>query len=167
MLQWVSCSVERRRVGRNCFCVWRFWRTEICSAYQRGRVGIGCVQGVRGLQWFFLPVSWLWRCKGLGWWAGWHRWSFLQTWLSVGVYSYPVWWPIQTRQLLKCTEQTRWLQCRTWSAAPEAELAQEVHPLLGLFDDSVDVGFPLQVLGDCGSQKPEGFHSRQCCWDVA
>src|SRR4029434_55109 len=50
MLQWVSCSVKRRRRGRNGFCVWRFWRTEICSAYQRGGVGIGCVQGVRGLQ---------------------------------------------------------------------------------------------------------------------
>ena len=118
--QWVSCSLVRRRGGRNCFCVWRFLRTVICSVYQRGGVWIDCVRGVRGLQWFFLPVSWLWRCTGLGWWAGWHRWSFLQTWLSAGVYSYPVWWPIQTRQLLKCREQTRWLQCRTGSAAPEA-----------------------------------------------
>src|SRR4029434_5474336 len=41
-----------------------------------------------------------------------------------------------------------------------AKLVQEVHPLLGLLDDCVDVGFPLQVLGDCGSQKPEGFHSQ-------
>src|SRR4029434_3283657 len=32
MLQWVSCSVVRRRGGRNCFCVWRFWRTVICLA---------------------------------------------------------------------------------------------------------------------------------------
>ena len=40
------------------------------------------------------------------------------------------------------------------------ELAQEVHPLLGLFDDCIDVWLPLQVLGDCGTQKPEGFHSR-------
>src|SRR4029434_3886153 len=30
--QWVSCSVVRRRGGRNCFCVWRFWRTVICPA---------------------------------------------------------------------------------------------------------------------------------------
>src|SRR4029434_11116672 len=53
------------------------------------------------------------------------------------------------------------------------KLAQEVHPLLGLLDDGVDVGFPLQVLGDCGTHKPEGFHSQhstvvydeggQCC----
>ena len=40
------------------------------------------------------------------------------------------------------------------------ELAQEVYPLLGLFDDCFDVWLPLQVLGDCGTQKPEGFHSR-------
>ena len=40
------------------------------------------------------------------------------------------------------------------------ELTQEVHPLLGVFDDCVDVGFPLQVPGDCESQKPEGFHSQ-------
>ena len=40
------------------------------------------------------------------------------------------------------------------------ELAQEVHPLLGLFDEGFDVSLPLQVLGDCGTQKPEGFHSR-------
>src|SRR4029434_293714 len=36
MLQWFSCSIVRRRGGRNCFCVWRFCRTEICSVYQRG-----------------------------------------------------------------------------------------------------------------------------------
>src|SRR4029434_1286332 len=36
--QWVSCSVLRRRGGRNCFCVWRFWRTVICCVYQRGGV---------------------------------------------------------------------------------------------------------------------------------
>ena len=40
------------------------------------------------------------------------------------------------------------------------KLAQEVNFLLGLLDDCVDVGFPLQVPGDCGSQKPEGFHSQ-------
>src|SRR4029434_9539616 len=40
------------------------------------------------------------------------------------------------------------------------ELAQEVHPLLGLFEDCIYVWLPLQVLGDCGTQKPEGFHSR-------
>src|SRR4029434_19224 len=40
------------------------------------------------------------------------------------------------------------------------KLAQEVHPLLGLLDDGVDVGFPLQIPGDCGSQKPDGFHSQ-------
>src|SRR4029434_608436 len=34
VLQWVSCSVVRRRGGRNCFCVWRFWRTVICRVYQ-------------------------------------------------------------------------------------------------------------------------------------
>src|SRR4029434_3837191 len=39
--QWVSCSVVRRQGRRNCFCVWRFWRTEICSAYQRGGGLIG------------------------------------------------------------------------------------------------------------------------------
>ena len=39
-------------------------------------------------------------------------------------------------------------------------LAPEVHPLLGLLDDGVAVGFPLQVPGDCGSQKPEGCSLR-------
>src|SRR4029434_10530669 len=40
------------------------------------------------------------------------------------------------------------------------KLSQEVHPLLGVLDDCVDIGFPLQVPGDCGSQKPEGFHNQ-------
>src|SRR4029434_407712 len=40
------------------------------------------------------------------------------------------------------------------------KLAQEVHPLLGLLDDRGDVGFALQMSGDCRSQKPEGFHSQ-------
>ena len=35
------------------------------------------------------------------------------------------------------------------------KLAQEVQPLLGLLENFIDVGFPLQVPGDCGSQKPE------------
>src|SRR4029434_1518948 len=35
MLQWVSCSVLRRRGGRNSFCVWRFWRRVICSVFGR------------------------------------------------------------------------------------------------------------------------------------
>ena len=40
------------------------------------------------------------------------------------------------------------------------KLAQEVQPLLGLLENCVDVGFPLQVPGDCGSQKLERFHSQ-------
>ena len=40
------------------------------------------------------------------------------------------------------------------------QLTQEVHPLLSLFDNGVHVVVPLQVLGDDGSQKLEGFHSR-------
>lgn len=38
------------------------------------------------------------------------------------------------------------------------ELVQQVQPLLGLFPDGVNVGGPLRVLGDCGSQKPEGLY---------
>ncbi len=53
-----------------------------------------------------------------------------------------------------------------------SELAQEVHSLLGLLSDGVDVGPPLQVLEDWGFLEPEDFHSRhnvvqygggQCC----
>ncbi|XP_061647541.1 paired box protein Pax-7-like isoform X4 [Phyllopteryx taeniolatus] len=37
---------------------------------------------------------------------------------------------------------------------------QEVHPLLGLFEDGVDVDLPLQVLRDCNSQELEGLDGR-------
>ena len=46
------------------------------------------------------------------------------------------------------------------------QLAQEVHPLLGFFVDGVDVGGPLLILGDCGSQKPEGLHNRHSASDL-
>lgn len=31
-----------------------FWWTELCSAYQRNVVWAVCVQGVRGLQWWYV-----------------------------------------------------------------------------------------------------------------
>lgn len=38
-------------------------------------------------------------------------------------------------------------------------MVEEVHPLLGLSDDCVDVGDSRQVLRDWTSQKPDGFHN--------
>ncbi len=93
-----------------------FWNTELCSAYQRGEVWTGYGQGVMDLQWYFLPVSWLWTCISPEWREGRHRWFFLESWLSAVVCSCPVWWPIQTRQSWLCREQ----MCKIRSAAPEA-----------------------------------------------
>ncbi len=39
-----------------------------------------------------------------------------------------------------------------------AQLAKEVQPLLGLFNNGVNVSVPLQVLGDGGAQEPEWLH---------
>ncbi len=36
-----------------------------------------------------------------------------------------------------------------------AQLAKEVQPLLGLFNNEANVIVPLQVLGDGGAQEPE------------
>ncbi len=44
------------------------------------------------------------------------------------------------------------------------QLPQEVHPLLGFFDEGADVQLPLEVLGDDGPQEVEGVHSVE--WGV-
>ncbi len=38
------------------------------------------------------------------------------------------------------------------------QLAKEVQPLLGLFDDGVKVSVPLQILRDSGAQESECLH---------
>ncbi len=38
------------------------------------------------------------------------------------------------------------------------QLAKEIQPLLGLFNNGVNVSVPLQVLGDGGAQEPECLH---------
>ncbi len=40
------------------------------------------------------------------------------------------------------------------------QLTKEVQPLLGLFNNGVNVSVPLQVLGDGGAREPEWLHCR-------
>lgn len=102
-----------------------------------------------GLQWCFLPISWhLYE----SWMKGQVRTTDFVCSLSIVVCSCPVWWLIQTWQWWMSREQT----------GCSVDLDQrEVHPLLGLSVDEVAVGWPLQVLGQYESRKPECFHSRR------
>lgn len=53
-----------------------------------------------------------------------------------------------------------------WVKVVFPELTQDIDSQLGLLDDSVDAGLSLQVLGDCRSQKSEGFHSQQSAGSI-
>src|SRR4029434_2476044 len=138
MLQWVSCSVVRRRGGRNCFCVWRFWRTVICPAdserLSEGRSLNSLCPGCEGSAVIF-PARFLTLEVYRSWMVG--R-------LALMIFSADliVRWSLFLSSLVADPKQTM------------------IEVLLGLLDDGVDVGFPLQVPGDCGSQKPEGFDSQ-------
>ncbi len=149
LYDWFNCSSEWQPVGRNCSCVWLFWRTVLYSSYQRRGVGTGCVQSVKDLQWCFLPVSWLLTCISPEWRAGWHQWLFPQS------------WPLQSVPVLFCGQSKPEsdgcaengldydrvkLDQQLLKQVELPELAQEVHPLLGLFDDCVDVGCPTWVI---------------------
>lgn len=59
-----------------------------------------------------------------------------------------VWWLIQTLQWWMSREQTGSLQCRIGICRP-------------VFRDSVYIGWALQILEDCGSQKPPWG---EVCW---
>ncbi len=56
--------------GRNCFCVWSFWCSELCSVDQMGAVQRGGVLDVRGPEWFYQLFCLLWMSTVLGEWGG-------------------------------------------------------------------------------------------------
>ncbi len=51
----VTCSWDGLLGERNCFCVWSFWCSELCSVDQTVTVQRGSVLDVRGPEWFFQP----------------------------------------------------------------------------------------------------------------
>src|SRR4029434_5908430 len=168
MLQWVSCSVVRRRGGRNCFCVWRVWRTVICLAdserLPEGRSLNNLCPGCEGSAVIF-PARFL--TGGVQVLDGGQVGTddlfcrpdcpLESVLIQLGGRSKPDSDGCAQNRLYDCgVEHAQQILRQVVLPKP----AQEVHPLLGLLDDGVDVGFPLQIPGDCGSQKPEGFHSQ-------
>ncbi len=56
----VKCSRDGLLGGRNCFCVWSFWCSELCSVDQTGTVQRVSVLYVRDPEWFCQPFCSLW-----------------------------------------------------------------------------------------------------------
>ncbi len=54
----VKCSWDGLPEGRNCFCVWSFWCSELCSVDQTVIFKKGSVLDVKGPEWFFQYSSW-------------------------------------------------------------------------------------------------------------
>ncbi len=56
----VKCSWDGLLEGRNCFCVWLLWCSELCSVDQTATVQRRSVLDVRGPEWFCQPLFSLW-----------------------------------------------------------------------------------------------------------
>ncbi len=88
--------------GRNCFCVWSFWCSELCSVDQTVTVQRGSVLDVKGPEWFCQSFCSLWMSTVLGDWGGLYQWFARQS----GLPSIVFWGQISPeglRVLLKST----------------------------------------------------------------
>ncbi len=70
----VKCSWDGLLEGRNRFCVWSFWCSELCSADQKVIVKRGSVLDVRGPEWFWQPFCSLGISIVLGEWGELYQW---------------------------------------------------------------------------------------------
>ncbi len=149
-----KCSWDGLPEGRNCSCVWPFWCSEIWSIDQTATVQRGSVLDVRGPEWF---------CQTL--------------FLTLDKYS--SWRVGRVVPMIRSAVRTKSSEVRFGSwAEPDSywsaengfndgrvelfqqllwqvefpQLAKEVQRLLGLFDNTVYVNVPLQVLRDGAAQ---------------
>ena len=172
LCHWFKCSSLGWPAGRSCSYVWLFWRTVLYSANQTGEVGTGCVQVMMGLQCWFLHVSWLWTRTSPEWRAGWHRW--MQSWMQGKfVVSVPVLiggWPKPDSDGSaenRLDDSSVKLDQQFQRQVEPPELAQELHPLLGLFDDCVTLCCFVSTLCPGRLWIPESWRippETQCCW---
>ncbi len=163
----VKCSWDGLPEGRNCFCVWSFWCSELCSVDQMVTGQIGSVLDVRVQSDF---TSYLAH-------SGWVQ--FLEsgescTNDSLSSLDYPLYstevgfgsWDEQNS-----TEPDQLWSAEDWFNDGKVELyqqllwqvelsqmAKEVQSLLGRFYNGVYVSVPLQVLWDGGAQEHEYLH---------
>ncbi len=70
----VKCSWDGLPEGRNCFCVWSFWCSALCSVDQMVTVQRGSVLDVRGPEWFYQPFFSLRTSTVPGEWGGLYQW---------------------------------------------------------------------------------------------
>ncbi len=81
----VKCSWDGLPKGRNCFCVWSFWCSELCSVDQMVTVQRGSVD-VRGPEWFCQPFCSLWISTVPREWGGLYQWFAQQSGLPSVVF---------------------------------------------------------------------------------
>ncbi len=88
----VWCQVFMRWIawGRNCFCVWSFWCSELCSIDQTVIFKRGSVLNVKGPEQYFQPFCSLWISTVLGEWGG-YQWFAQQFGLPSVVFWGQIW----------------------------------------------------------------------------
>ncbi len=77
----VKCSLDGlpEGQGRNCFCVWSFWCSELCIVDQTATVQRGSVLDVRGPEGFCQPFCSSWMSTVLWEWGGLYQWFAQQS----------------------------------------------------------------------------------------
>ncbi len=150
--------------GRNCFCVWSFWCSELCSVDQMVTGQIGSVLDVRVQSDFTSSLAH----------SGWVQ--FLESGesctndslssLDSPLYSTEVGFGSWDEQ--NSTEPDQLWSAEDWfddgkvelfqQLLWQVEMAKEVQSLLGRFYNGVYVSVPLQVLWDGGAQEHECLH---------
>ncbi len=96
----VNCSWDGLLEGRNSFCVWLIWCSELCSVDQTVTVQRGSVLDVRGPEWFCQPFCSLTQAVR----------TTLRSLLRSDLVA----------ELWMCRGRIQWWQSRTFSAAPVA-----------------------------------------------
>ncbi len=77
----VKCSLDGlpEGQGRNCFCVWSFWCSELCIVDQTATAQRGSVLDVRGPEGFCQPFCSSWMSTVLWEWGGLYQWFARQS----------------------------------------------------------------------------------------